>query len=267
MVKGLYTAHTGMVNEMKRLDILANNLANADTTAYKKEGTTSRTFADEMSIRLKDTSSYGLPVKLGEITYGVHLGQVYTDYSSGSFEVTDNAADLAIDGDGFFAISFTSKSGETSVKYTRDGAFTVNTEGYLVTKDGDYVLNATGAMNGDPSEDNYIQIDPNADFTITKQGYVVQNDQIVATVGLVDFDNYDYIEKYGENLYNLLDGGNRIATDANIEQGVLETSNVNVINEMVNMITIQRAYEAGQKVITSIDSTLDRAVNNVGKVS
>ena len=61
MVKGLYTAHTGMVNEMKRLDILANNLANADTTAYKKEGTTSRTFADEMSLRIKDSSNMGIP--------------------------------------------------------------------------------------------------------------------------------------------------------------------------------------------------------------
>jgi flagellar basal-body rod protein FlgG len=82
----------------------------------------------------------------------------------------------------------------------------------------------------------------------------------------VDVDNYDYLEKYGENMYNLLDGGNIIESNATIEQGVLETSNVNVINEMVNMITIQRAYEAGQKVITSIDETLDRAVNNVGKV-
>ena len=106
MVKGLYTAHTGMVNEMKRLDILANNLANADTTAYKKEGTTSRTFADEMSLRLKDSSNAYLPKKLGEITYGVHLGQVYTDYDSGSFKVTDNATDFAIDGKGFFSNCF-----------------------------------------------------------------------------------------------------------------------------------------------------------------
>ena len=96
--------------------------------------------------------------------------------------------------------------------------------------------------------------------------YVIQNDQVVGTLGVVDVDNYDYLEKYGENMYNLLDGGNRIATDAKVEQGVLETSNVNVVNEMVNMITIQRAYEANQKVITSIDSTLDRAVNNVGRV-
>ena len=267
MVKGLYTAHTGMVNEMKRLDVLANNLANADTTAYKKEGTTSRTFADEMSYRLKDTSYLrGMPKKLGEITYGVHLGQVYTDYDSGSFKVTDNTTDFAIDGKGFFAIAFTDKQGNTSVKYTRDGSFTVNTEGYLVTKDGDYVLNATGAMNGDPSERNFIRVNPNAEISVNQLGYIMQNDQVVGTLGMVDVDNYDYLEKYGENMYNLLDGGNRIATDAKVEQGVLETSNVNVVKEMVNMITIQRAYEAGQKVITSIDSTLDRAVNNVGRV-
>ena len=274
MVKGLYTAHTGMVNEMKRLDVLANNLANADTTGYKKEGTTSRTFADEMSFRLKDSSNAYMPKKLGGITYGVHLGQVYTDYSTGSFKVTDNTTDFAIDGNGFFAIAFTDKQGNTSVKYTRDGSFTVNTEGYLVTKDGDYVLNATGAMNGDPipapellaSRNNFIQVDPNATVTVNKMGYVIQNDQVVGTLGVVDVDNYDYLEKYGENMYNLLDGGNRIATDAKVEQGVLETSNVNVVNEMVNMITIQRAYEANQKVITSIDSTLDRAVNNVGRV-
>ena len=267
MVKGLYTAHTGMVNEMKRLDILANNLANANTTAYKKEGTTSRTSAAEMAIRVKDTSSYGLNRQIGEITYGVHLGQVYTDYSSGSFRVTDNSTDFAIDGNGFFAVAFTDKQGNTSVKYTRDGSFTVNVDGYLVTKDGDYVLNATGAMNGDANPENFIRVDPNQRIDVNELGYIFQNDEIVGTLGMTDFDNYDYIEKYGENLYNLLEGGNRIGTNAKVMQGVLESSNVNVINEMVNMITIQRAYEAGQKVITSVDSTLEKAANNVGRVS
>ena len=105
MVKGLYTAHMGMVNEMRRLDVMANNLANAQTTAYKKEGTTSRTFADEMAVKLKDTSEYALPKKIGEITFGVHLGQVYTDYDQGSFIITNNASDFALDGKGFFAIA------------------------------------------------------------------------------------------------------------------------------------------------------------------
>lgn len=266
MVKGLYTAHTGMKTEMKRLDILSNNLANADTYGYKKEGTTSRTFADEMAVKIRDTSAYNLNRKIGGITYGTHLGQVYTDYSSGSFKVTDKKGDLAINGNGFFAVAFTDKQGNTSVKYTRDGAFTVNNQGYLVTKDGDYVLNATGALNQDPNPNNFIRMNPNLDFGINDLGFIVQDNQIVGTVGLADFENYDYIEKYGENLYNLLEGGVIIPTDATIEQGMLETSNVNVVSEMVNMITIQRAYEAGQKVITSIDGTLEIAANQIGKV-
>ena len=79
MVKGLYTAYTGMINEQKRLDVLSNNLANADTNGYKKEGTTSQTFADELAIKIKDTSSYGLAQKLGTISMGVHIGETYTD--------------------------------------------------------------------------------------------------------------------------------------------------------------------------------------------
>lgn len=266
MVKGLYTAYTGMTNEMKRLDVLANNLANADTTGYKKEGTTSESFAKELAVKIKDSSVYGLHQKLGHVYLGTHLEQVYTDWSTGNLKITDGQTDFAVDGDGFFAVSFTNKAGETSMKLTRDGDFTLNAEGYLVTKDGDYVLNATGALNGDPDAANYIQIDPNQPFTVDAQGYIMQNDQIVGTIGVVNVDNYDYIEKYGENLYNVVDGGNLVATDAKVMQGVLETSNVNVVNEMVNMITIQRAYEAGQKVITSIDGTLDIAAKQIGKV-
>ena len=173
---------------------------------------------------------------------------------------------MAIDGNGFFAVEFTNKDGETSVKYTRDGAFKITNEGYLVTADGNHVLNATGALNGDAGQANWIKIDPTKDFEIDQLGAVSQNGQIVGTVGVVDIDNYDYISKYGENLYDLTAGGNVVAGNASIEQGVLETSNVQVVSEMVNMITIQRAYEAGQKVITAVDETLDKSVNDVGRV-
>ena len=245
MIKGLYTAYTGMVNEQKRLDVLTNNLANADTNGYKKEGTTSQTFADELAIKIKDTSSYGLNKKLGVISMGVHLGETYTNYDQGSIKVTDNETDVALAGNGFFAIAFTNKAGETSVKYTRDGAFTVNTEGYLVTKDGDY---------------------PNAKITIDELGNIYQNDQLVTRIGVVDFDDYNYISKYGENLYDLVDGGQITASDAKVQQGCIEGSNVNVVDEMVKMITISRAYQAGQKVINTVDETLDKTVNQVGKV-
>ena len=265
MIKGLYTAHTGMVNEMNRLDILTNNLANADTTAYKKEGSTSRTFADELAIKIKDTSNYGLHQSLGEISLVTHLGQVYTDYSTGSFEVTDSEEDFALEGKGFFAVSFTDKNGNTSVKLTRDGNFVVDNEGYLRTKDGDYVLNATGALNMDANPANYIQVNPITAIMVDEMGYIYQNDQLVGTIGVMDVENYDYLEKYGENMYNLVDGGVVTASEAKVRQGMLESSNVNVVDEMVNMIAIQRAYEAGQKVITSIDQTLGTTIA-LGKV-
>ena len=254
MVKGLYTAWTGMLDEQNRLDILTNNLANADTTGYKKEGTTNHTFADTLAIKIKDTSDYGQPRVLGNISMGVHIGEVYTDFSQGSFKVTDRSTDMALDGTGFFTVSFTNKNGETSMKLTRDGAFTLTREGYLVTKDGDYVLNQNGASTD------------NLDFEVLSDGSIMQNNQVVARLGVVDVDNYDYISKYGENLYDVVNGGQLVASNARVEQGALEASNINVVSEMVDMITITRAYEAGQKIIQTMDSTLDKAVNNVGKV-
>ena len=264
MVKGLYTAFTGMVNEQKRLDVLSNNLANADTNGYKKEGTTSQTFADELAIRIKDTSYFGMPKKLGIMSMGVHIGETYTDYSQGNYKVTDNQTDFAINGNGFFAISYTDKAGNTSVKYTRDGAFIVNTQGYLVTKDGDFVLNQNGAMTTDPNA--RIQVNPNLPIVVTPDGGIYQNDQLVGNIGLVNFEDYNYIAKFGENMYDIVDGATLVASEATIDQGCLEASNVNVVSEMVNMITISRAYEAGQKVINSVDNTLDKAVNQVGRV-
>lgn len=264
MVKGLYTAFTGMVNEQKRLDVLSNNLANADTNGYKKEGTTSQTFADELAIRIKDTSYFGMKKNLGVMSMGVHIGETYTDYSQGNYKVTDNQTDFAINGDGFFAISYTDKAGNTSVKYTRDGAFIVNTQGYLVTKDGDFVLNQNGAMNTDPN--SRIQVNPNLPIVVTPDGGIYQNDQLVGNIGLVNFEDYDYIAKFGENMYDIVDGATLVASEATIDQGCLEASNVNVVSEMVNMITISRAYQAGQKVINAVDNTLDKAVNQVGRV-
>ena len=99
MVKGLYTAYTGKLNEQNRMDIITNNLANADTNGYKKEGSTAQTFADTYAIKIKDTSAYNIPRRIGDISLGVHIGETYTNYDQGSFEVTDNPADLALAGD------------------------------------------------------------------------------------------------------------------------------------------------------------------------
>ncbi len=256
---------------MRRLDVMTNNLANVDTNGYKKEAATSQSFRDRLAIKIKDQSEFGLPRGLGIANLGVKIGEVYTDWSQGSFQVTDSQYDVALDGKGFFAVSFTAKDGEggrgeTSVRYTRDGAFSVNREGILMTKDGDPVLDQNGAENQDPNENNYIILDPNLPFAIDKRGYITQNGEAVAKLGVVDFEDYDYLLKYGENQLIPIEGATITESDANVEQGCIEASNVNVVDEMVSMITIQRAYDANQRVVTTMDSMMDRAVNNVGKV-
>ena len=266
MLRGLYTAWTGMANEQKRLDVISNNMANSNTVGYKDEKVASQAFDQVLGIKIRDGSQAYHNERIGQLSLGVKIGETYTDWSQGNFEVTDNAEDLAIAGDGFFALSYTNKQGETSVKYTRDGAFKVNTEGYLVTKDGDYVLNRNGALNGDPGAGSYIRLDPTQTFRVDELGNIIQNNQIVAQVGVVDFEDYNYLQEYGENMYDLVDGGQAVASDAAVEQGTLEKSNVNVVTEMVDMITVSRAYEANQKLIQTIDTTLDKAANNVGKV-
>ena len=182
----------------------------------------------------------------------------------GIFRQCEDHYNLALSVCGFFTISTTDKSGTTTTRYTRDGDFTVTRDGYLVTKDGDYELNQAGAQNTDPNA--RIRLNPNAKITIDELGNIYQNDQLVTRIGVVDFDDYNYISKYGENLYDLVDGGQITASDAKVQQGCIEGSNVNVVDEMVKMITISRAYQAGQKVINTVDETLDKTVNQVGKV-
>ncbi|MCM1143080.1 MAG: flagellar hook-basal body protein [Blautia sp.] len=258
MLKGLYTAYTGMINEQHRMDVMTNNLANASTVGFKKEGATSQSFDSVLAYKIKDTSEPGnLPKRIGNMTLGVKTGENYVDYSGGPFRVTGNDLDLALTGNGFFTVEYTNKAGETSTKYTRDGNFTMTTQGDIVTQDGDYLLNESG---------RHIRIDPNLEVTIDRGGNIYQDDTYVDSIQLTDFENYDYLERYGENYFQPVDGAEIIEAETEVRSGYLEMANLSVVTEMVNMITIQRQYEANQKVITTYDSTLEPAVNQNGKV-
>ncbi|MDD3415330.1 MAG: flagellar basal-body rod protein FlgF [Lachnospiraceae bacterium] len=257
MIKGLYTAYTGMINEQNRLDILTNNLANADTTGFKKEGATAQSFSDVLGYKIKDTSEHNIPKKMGVMNLGVKIGENYTDFSQGSFKSTENTFDLGLSGEGFFAIEFQSKAGDTSTKYTRDGSFTLTEDGYLVTKDGDFLLNTDG---------NHIKLDPLAETSIDRAGAVYQNGVKVSNIQVTDFTDYNFIEKYGENLYQAVEGATEQPANAKIYSGYLEASNVQVVSEMVEMINVTRAYETNQKMIQTMDDTLSKAVNNLGQL-
>jgi len=257
MVKGLYTANWGMINEQKRVDILANNMANATTTGYKKEGSTSEAFHDVLAYKIHDTSEPNVAKKLGAMNMGVKLGEVYTDYSQGPIHETGNTFDMALSGNGFFAVEFTNKAGETSVKYTRDGNFTLNVKGELVNKNGDFVLDDSG---------NHIVLDPMKEFSVDRQGNVYLDNTKLAKIQVTDFEDYDYLEKYGENYLTALDGSATKIPNCQVISGYLESSNVQVVQEMVDLINFTRQYETNQKMIQAIDSTLETAVTKVGRV-
>lgn len=256
MVKGLFTAYTGMINEQHRMDVLTNNLANASTVGYKKEGATSQAFDEVLALKIKDTTDPGKVKPLGNISLGVKIGENYTDYSQGSLRETHNSYDMALAGSGFFKVEFKNKAGQTSTKYTRDGGFTLNKDGYLVTKDGDFVLGKNGR----------IQLNPLQNSVIDKTGNIFQNDRLVATLDIADFEDYNYLEKYGENYYQTVNGAKEKNGDCQIMTGYLEMSNIKVVSEMVEMISISRAYETNQKLIQTYDSTLEIAANQIGKV-
>lgn len=258
MVKGLYTAYTGMINEQNRMDTLTNNLANASTVGFKKEGATSQSFDSVLALKIKD-QSVGLKnvQKIGRNNPGVKIGENYTDYSQGSFRVTGNTYDLALAGSGFFAMEFTNKAGETSTMYSRAGQFTLNREGYLVNEDGDYVLD---------TQNKRIKLDTLKDSTILNDGSIEQNGTIVAKIQVADFEDYNYLKKYGETYYQATEGAKMVPADAEIKSGYLEMANVQIVSEMVNLIAITRAYESNQKIIQTYDNTLEVAVSQLGKV-
>ena len=258
MLRGLYTAHTGLRSEQNRMDIMTNNLANASTVGFKKEGSTSQSFDSVLAFKLKDASvGLGKAEHIGHNNLGVKIGENYTDYTQGSFRITNNAFDLALSGEGFFALEFTNKAGETSTKYTRAGNFTLTSEGYLVNNDGDYVLDENSQR---------IQLDPLHGADITSDGRISQDGNVIARLQIVDFEDYDYLKRYGETYFEPVEGAQIIDSAAQVNSGMLEMSNVQVVTEMVNMISITRQYESNQKIMQTYDRSLEIAVNQLGKI-
>ena len=255
MVRGLYTAWTGMYNEQQRLDVIANNIANSATTGYKQEGVTSRSFDDMLAIKVRDYSANKNEC-IGSMSLGVKVGEVYTNYNQGSIRVTDNTFDLALDGSGFFTVKVTDLAGNDHIRYTRAGNFTITKDGYITDADGNRLQSEAGDLI----------VPTDAEIMIDKNGFVYANEEKIDQVTITDFEDYNYLKKYADTMYEPVEGAVEIEASASVLQGCLEQSNINVVKEMTKMIAITRAYEANQKIVQAMDKTLDQAVNSVGRV-
>ena len=257
MLRSLYTGWTGMYTEQRRLDVISNNMANATTVGFKKEGVTSQSFDDVMAVKIRDVSEDWKQRQIGEMNLGVKIGEVYTDYSQGSFVQTNNDYDLAIEGEGFFVVNVTDREGVTHESVTRAGQFHITRDGYIVDVDGNHLQSEAGDLQ--------VSVDAGK-VVIDFDGSVYEDGVMTDKILMRDYEDYDYLKKFGDTYYRAVQGATEKDATGQIRQGYIEQSNVNIVDEMVNLIAITRAYEAGQKVIKSVDSTIELAVSSVGKV-
>jgi len=243
MMRALYTAASGMMAQQLNLDNISNNLANVNTTAYKKSRID---FQDLLYTNLKDAGS-DAPVG-AQVGLGVRAVSTQRSFSQGSLSQTGNPLDVAIQGEGFFQVV----RPDGSKAYTRDGAFNLNANGELVNKNGDK-LGITF-----PPGCTDIKIEPDGTIKAIKEGETEAS--VIGKLQLVKFMNPQGLKAIGSNLFveTAASGEPRIGTPGEkgfggLAQGYLEKSNINVVEEMINIIQAQRAYEINQKGIQAAD--------------
>ena len=255
MIKGLYTAATGMNVQAKKMDVISNDLANVNTAGYKKDTTVITSFKETLMKRIND-SQHNMPNNetIGTVSLGAKVAEVYTQFSQGSLVATNELTDVAIQGDGFFVVN--TLDGEA---YTRDGNFVVNQNGDLVTTEGYSVMGQNGAIS---FGEEFLT--SGGDISIKENGDIYLNTTYIDTLDIANFEDTRALTKMNDNLYSST--AQRSEFTGSIIQSFLESSNVNSVTAMVDMITVSRAYEANQKVLQTHDSLLSKAVNEIAEV-
>lgn len=252
MLRSIYMSATNMVLQRAKVDAITNNIANTDTTGYKSDKVVSRSFSDMLISRLDDPNVVRTSQQIGGLNTGVHVDELVTDFSQGSLEQTGSNSNLAINGqNAFFVINTTAGD-----RYTRDGSFYVNAEGYLVTSAGDRVMGENGA----------IRVNTN-DFSVDAQGNVKAKDQAVGKLRIVSFSDTAALRKTGDSLfYNYGGAAVTPALNYSVQQGYLEVSNTNITSQVVDLMTASRSYETSQRIVKMLDESLSKTVNEVGRV-
>lgn len=279
MFRGFYTVASGMVAQQRRTELLTNNMANANTPGFKADQSVVRSFPDMLLSRIGHTN---LPVQknlglkttktVGAVNTGVYMQETIPLFSQGQIRETELPTDIALidgvlptDSESGLAgsIFFRLENGQGQELYTRNGNLTLDADGYLVNPQGYYVLSENGQR---------IQLQ-NDDFSVLSDGRIMQEGAEVARLGISFAANPDLLVKQDNGLFST--NGNGTLPSAytsqgvsfSMQQGYLEGSNVDPSKTMTEMLTAYRAFEANQKILQAYDRSMEKAVNEVGRVN
>lgn len=262
MIRGFYTAAAGMLAQMQRQEMLTNNISNANTPGYKADQSSLRSFPNVLLSQLGGVDANGNPI--GGLSTGVYMQEATPDFGLGTLQTTNVPTDMAlipskVPGQG--ALLFSVKSADGSVHYTRDGHFSVDALGRLTTADGNLVLSSSGQP---------ITLSSN-DFQVDADGRITVNGAAASKIGVFySSDPAAQLVKEGSDLFKA--NGTLPSADGNpaisyqVKQGYLEGSNVNLDQNMTDLMMAYRTFEANQKVLKTMDHTMDLVANQVGKI-
>lgn len=288
MSKGIWPAVSGSLAQSQRLDTIANNLANSDTTGFKRDQVSFRAVLsdaqaasdkEDIPRRLyKDKDFHRLD---GQDHAFVAVDGTHTDFSQGHNKITNNPLDVALEGRGFLEILT-----PNGVRYTRQGNLKLTGEGALVTNEGFPVLSAGGGPTPlDPTNPNgpqkqetmleakgrAISFDPSkpmGQLTITNKGQIFSGKEQIGELGIIEFVDPKLLIREGQALYRNDMTANRLgeSTQTQVRQGMLEASNVNAVSEMTEMLKATRLFEANQKLVKNYGELESKAVNEIGRL-
>lgn len=297
MLRGLYTAASGMITQQRRHDTVTQNIANINTAGYKQVNSVTHSFPDVL-ISLMGDKDTGNQKRIGKLTTGVFAEESMSSFVQGDLKETKNASDFGLisslnlndpatdqpipfdasgkyvteDGEVIYRpeVFFTVQDGNGETRYTRDGGFKVNAAGELLTAQGQQVLDADGNPIVLPAGVTIDQVQGDNAGNLFYDDAGVQTD--LATLGVVVVNKPHQLVRDGQGVFRVEDAEaaeiRALSPEDNaaVRQGYIESSNVDTAQAMVDLMAAQRAYESNQKLIQYYDKSLDKAVNEIGRI-
>ncbi|MGI6255430.1 MAG: flagellar hook-basal body protein [Acutalibacter sp.] len=251
MLKGFYSLTSAMLTQQRDLNVVANNMVNISTAGYKSDTYTSSTFDQVMFSRVGNKYKGGRE-DIGEISYIRASDQMYTDFTQGALEQTNIPLDFAIVGDGFFAV----QTDDGQVAYTRQGNFSLDDQGYLWLQGAGRVLGSDGQP---------IQLNTDKIRGDSKGNLYAENGGYLGTLGVWNFQDTGALEHNEQGLFT--GGQAQLMQTPQVQWGYLERSNVEMIDQMTEMLTAQRALQSAAQVTKMYDEIMTQATQQVGRLS